>query len=313
MTTTLFLYVILYAAGLVFLIACAVRAVEYARLPLHLRWELYPVPHEEKERATHGGSYFEVPEWWKKPTPFNRFGELKAMLEEILFLKGLWEYKRKLWYRSYAFHLGLYFLIASAVTLFAGALLSFAAPQWWAGTIGVIVHVAYIATGLVGAALALLGAIGLLISRLKDPDLKPYTTPGDIFNLAFFIVTIGFLAFGYFLRPGQSLGALDLTRGIVTFNASLQVPAFLLIGLLLGAMLTVYVPMTHMAHFIGKYFTYHAVRWDDRPNFDGTRLERKVAEYLTYRPTWAAPHIGADGSKTWVDLAVSNPLQGGKK
>jgi nitrate reductase gamma subunit len=312
MTTTLLLYVILYAAGLIFIIACAVRAVEYARLPLHLRWELYPVPHEEKERARHGGSYFEAPEWWKKPASVNRLGELKAMLEEILLLKGLWEYKRKLWYRSYAFHLGLYFLITSAATLLAGALLSFAAPQWWAGTIGLIVHFAYMAAGFVGAVLAFLGAIALLISRLKDPDLKPYTTPGDIFNLAFFMVTIGFLALGYFLR-GQSLGALELTRGIVTFDTSLQVPVFLLIGLLLGAVLTVYIPMTHMAHFIGKYFTYHAVRWDDRPNFDGTRLERKVAEYLTYRPTWAAPHVGADGAKSWADLAVSNPVQGGKK
>ena len=26
-----------------------------------------------------------------------------------------------------------------------------------------------------------------------------------------------------------------------------------------------YIPLTHMSHFVGKYFTYHAVRWDDAP------------------------------------------------
>ena len=58
MVTTILLYSILYLAALVFLTACVVRAIGYARLPLHLRWELYPVPHEEKKRAEHGGAYF---------------------------------------------------------------------------------------------------------------------------------------------------------------------------------------------------------------------------------------------------------------
>ena len=53
--------------------------------------------------------------------------------------------------------------------------------------------------------------------------------------------------------------------------------------------------MTHMSHFIAKYFTYHAVRWDDRPSRQGSAFEKRIAEYLTYRPRWAAPHIGADG------------------
>jgi hypothetical protein len=84
------LYVLIYASALTFLIACIVRAVHYMRLPLHLRWDLYPVPHEESERAKHGGSYFESADWWKKPTTFNWAGELRSMLSEIIFQKGLW-------------------------------------------------------------------------------------------------------------------------------------------------------------------------------------------------------------------------------
>jgi hypothetical protein len=41
-------------------------------------------------------------------------------------------------------------------------------------------------------------------------------------------------------------------------------------------------------------------------------MEAKLAEYLTYRPTWAAAHVGANGKKTWADVATSNPAQGAK-
>jgi hypothetical protein len=71
--------------------------------------------------------------------------------------------------------------------------------------------------------------------------------------------------------------------------------------------------MTHMAHFIAKWFTYHAVRWDDRPNVPGGKLEHRIAACLAMRPTWAAPHIAADGTKTWGQLAAANPAGGKKK
>ncbi len=43
------------AFGIVMLIY---RARRIAKLPIHLRWELYPVPHE-KGRSHYGGSYME--------------------------------------------------------------------------------------------------------------------------------------------------------------------------------------------------------------------------------------------------------------
>ena len=42
-----------------FAAASAARAVRYARSPIHLRWEVYPVPHEAHDRAGHGGSSYE--------------------------------------------------------------------------------------------------------------------------------------------------------------------------------------------------------------------------------------------------------------
>jgi nitrate reductase gamma subunit len=313
MTSTAILYAILYAGGLVFVVASVIRAVGYARLPLHLRWELYPVPHEPRERAEHGGSHFEEGEWWTHPARINRGGELKFMFEEIVLLMGVWKHKRKMWYRSFPFHFGLYLLIGAAGLLLSSVLLSIGAPSFWAGGTGAILHHVYAVAGWMGAGLTLAGATALLGGRLADEDLKPYTTAGDIFNLSFFIATLGFLLAGYVLRPDKSFGAFALVRGALDFNTRLRVPFVLGTGLVLGALLVAYIPMTHMSHFIAKYFTYHAIRWDDQPNWKDSRLQETMAQYLTYRPTWAAQHIGGDGVRTWAQIASTNPAVGGKK
>ena len=38
-------------------------------------------------------------------------GELKVMVPEILFLVALKEHNKKLWYRSFPFHFGLYLVV----------------------------------------------------------------------------------------------------------------------------------------------------------------------------------------------------------
>jgi len=80
----------------------------------------------------------------------------------------------------------------------------------------------------------------------------------------------------------------------------------------MAALLAAYVPATHMSHFIAKYFTYHSVRWDDRPAGGNRRLQERFAEYLAYRPTWAARHVGADGQRTWADIAAGSPEESSK-
>ncbi len=106
-------YVAVYLGVLVFIIASVVRAGHFARLPRHLRWELYPVPHEAPARAAHGGSYFEQTDWWRHPRRPSLLGQGKAMLPEMLFLRSLWDLNRPLWLRSFPFHFGLYLLTGS--------------------------------------------------------------------------------------------------------------------------------------------------------------------------------------------------------
>lgn len=310
---TAILYVLVYLGIVVFLAASVARAMTYARQPLHLRWELYPVPHEDPARVGHGGSYFEESDWWTKPSRFNLIGEAKVMVPEILFLKGLWEFNRPLWYRSFPFHFGLYLLIGSVALLALGAVLALLAPSVMAGSLGVVLTSLYSLCGAVGAGMAVAGAFGLLLRRLRDPALRNYTATGDLFNLLFFIVALGLLIVGYAVRGPDYPGTLALATGLLTFNTSVQIPGLLAVSLMLCSLLVAYIPLTHMAHFVAKYFTYHSIRWDDMPMAKAEAMGKKLAEYLTFRPSWSAPHVGADGSKTWADIATTNPFSEERK
>jgi nitrate reductase gamma subunit len=310
---TVIVYVVMLGAALVFVIGSVARTIWYARHPIHLRWELYPVPHEDPRHVEHGGSYFEEVNWWTRPTRFNLFGEVRFMVPEIFFMKGLWEFNRAMWVRSFPFHFGLYLLIGTIGLVAVAPVLEFAAPGVTAGGLGTGLHWLYTVTGVSGAILAICGAAALLHRRLTAEDLKTYTTPGDLFNLCWFIAAFGCLLMGSLLKAPDSPSTVALVRAILTFDASVRIPGLMAVGLILSALLLAYIPFTHMSHFIGKFFTYHSVRWNDQPVRAGGRIEKRLAEYLTYKPTWAARHVGADGMKTWAEVATTNPAEAKKK
>jgi nitrate reductase gamma subunit len=309
---TFCLYGALLFGSAFFVVASLVRAVQYARLPLHLRWELYPVPHEGK-RARHGGSYFESAEWFAKVRHSSLLTELRFMTVEIVFLKALREFNRSLWWRSFPFHFGLYLLGTSCAVMLAATLASLVAPGLANSPAFLAAHWAYVAAGVAGTCLTLVGAGGLLHRRLTDPALRPSTTAGDLANLVFFLVALGLTGVGYVIRPSGAAGPVAILRGLLTWDQSLRVPGLLGIGLIASSLLVAYIPLTHMSHFVAKYFTYHQVRWDDATSHANPSLQARMAEYLTYRPTWSAPHVMADGRRTWGELASLNPAQRPKK
>lgn len=126
-------------------------------------------------------------DWWAKTPHFNLWGEVKAMAQEMVFLKGLWEFNRSLWFRSFPFHLGLYLTFGTIVLLTIQAGLAILLPQGLASTTAGFLSTLHIITGWLGAALTIAGAAALLWRRLSDEKLRVYTTAGDIFNLLFFI------------------------------------------------------------------------------------------------------------------------------
>ena len=57
------LALLVYVAVALFAAGNLYRILRIARMPAHLRWELYPVPKGTAARRRYGGSYFEASEW----------------------------------------------------------------------------------------------------------------------------------------------------------------------------------------------------------------------------------------------------------
>jgi nitrate reductase gamma subunit len=311
-------YLLAYAGIAVFVVAVLARIRMYSSMPMHLRWELYPVPHEAS-RAAHGGSYLEEVDWWLKPREVSKAAEAKAMATEIGFLEALHKHNRRLWRSSFPFHFGLYLSIAATVLMLAGGVLSRFAGGLMASGLGTVWRAGIVFTGALGSALVIFGALGLLSKRLSDPDLKDFTTPGDVFNLAFFVAAFGcaFATFVVFDRDFALAGR--FVQNLVTFDlqpvAAGGAATMLGISASLLAALVGYIPLTHMSHFVGKYFAYHSVRWGDAPNLKGGPQEPAIVANLMQKVTWSAPHIKSEGQKNWVEIATMDYQQygGGEK
>jgi nitrate reductase gamma subunit len=310
-------YVVVYTAFAVSVVSCCLRVVMWARLPMHVRWELYPVAHEA-ERSRYGGSYLEESDWWKQPRRVSLWGELKVMVPEILFLVALREHNRKMWLRSFPFHFGLYLTIgATGLALGTGGLQRLAPAALSAGRSGLL-QGSVVVIGAAGLGLALLGAVALLHRRLTAPELRDFTSAADLFNLGFFIVAFGCSLLTFALVDPTGADALRFAGNLVSFDLAPMPGAGLgawlrVASVLLLSGLVAYVPLTHMSHFIGKYFAYHAIRWNDAPNLPGGKQEAAIRALLGRPVSWAAPHIGGDGKKSWADVATSSGPEQNRK
>jgi nitrate reductase gamma subunit len=306
-------YIAAYIAIGAFAVIVLFRASMWAKMPMHLRWELYPVAHEAK-RAHYGGSYLEESEWWKKPREVSLWGELKVMIPEILFLVALKENNPKLWLRSFPFHFGLYLVAGCTFLMGVTGILYILSPALPGQGIGSILQYAIVILGCGGLCLGIIGALGLLQQRLSNQDLKDFTNPADLFNLVFFVIAFG-VAFVNFALFDQDYSKVTLfvqnllTGKMEAMPGTVIETALTAITVCLLSLLIFYIPLTHMSHFVGKYFAYHSIRWNDNPNLPGGKEERKINALLKQPISWAAPHIKADGTKNWVDVATELPKE----
>lgn len=304
-------YLVAYVAIAVFTIAVIVRFFMWTRMPIHVRWELYPIPHEGK-RAAHGGSFMEESEWWKKARKISLVAELRAMIAEIFFMVAVKEHNPRLWTRTYPFHFGLYLVIACTVLMLGSGAIGAVIPDILTGKLGAVLHYAILVCGAAGLCLGILGAFGLLVRRLSDPALRDYSSSADYFNLVFFIVAFGTALLSLILADNDFSRATAFCAGLVTFHfaplsSATGMETFLpMAAAVLLSLLVAYIPLTHMSHFIGKYFAYHAIRWNDAPNMPGGPREKEIQAVLSQKVTWAASHINGEGKKNWVDLATEN-------
>lgn len=292
------LVLVSYVLLLVFVVAFVYRSVKIARMPVHLRWELAPVPHE-KGKGHYGGSYLEEPEWWTKPREKDHLAELTYMVKEIAFLKALFEHNRPLWWFSFPFHAGLYLLSAMAGLLVIGGvagLAGFSMPEFLTTLIRVLAATGYLLGGL--------GALGVLFSRLFQPQLRSIATPLTFLNLFILLAFFVTGAWAVFSLPGLVGGLTGFLGALFSVNLEVQFPAILTAHLFLAGLFLAYLPFTPMMHFVAKYFTYHEIRWNDDPLVPGSKTDLEIQELLQQPVTWAGPHLRADGKRNWVDIAT---------
>ena len=288
-----------WGSVLLFVGVSAVKIFKLSRLPLNLRWEVYPLPHGPKERRRYGGSYMEETDWAQKPqTESFLLAELAEMGAEIFFLKRVREHNPYgLWPFSMAMHWGTYLLMGWAGLLVVERI---------AGGVGQAVVLAYLvnSVGVAAFVLGAFGSLGLAVKRASHADLRLYTAPVDYFNLLFMaaIFVSGLLSW---LADPALASHRAYVGGVLSFRP-VAIPFLTGLCFLLFELFLIYMPFSKLIHYFAKYFTIHLTLWEDSFRVKGSPVDEKVAAQLAYRVTWAGPHVAA--GKTWLEQA-----QGEKK
>jgi len=280
------------------------RSIKYARMPVHLRWELYPVPHEKGRK--YGGSYFEEPEWWTKPREKSILRDIIYIVKDYLTFAQYFKLNRGYWSVLYVWHVGFYLIVLFHGLVAVGALAMIGGVNEISSSTGsgLITFFYYLTlvTGITGFALGCLGSIGVLIRRLVDPDLRLFASAKNYFSYVFYFLVFlsGLISWGF-----DTSFALyrEFYHAVFTLDMGVAVDAALVGHAVLFALFLFYMPTTQAMHYATKFFAYFAVRWNDTPNFRGSKIERKVQELLKQPVTWSAPHIQT--GKDWVEVCTN--------
>jgi nitrate reductase gamma subunit len=301
------LQILTYVAGAILVIFLARKMLQYWTMPMHVRWELYPIPHEGK---AWGGSFYEELDHWRKERHKDHVSQYAFMIPEILFIKALHEDNRPLWRWTFPFHFGLYLCIGGLAFMVLMVLLNvFFGLETGASSLMSLLRALMMVFAVAGFILGTIGVIGLLIKRLTDPLLKDFTNPPDFLNLIWLgaIFITGILV--WYTDPNFQ-SSREFLAATLTFTARPELSAVQIINLLLFLGFIAYFPFTHMTHMISKYFMWDKVKWDDSPNVGDPGMDAKIKTYLSYPVSWSAVHIGSEGGgKTWADVATANPWE----
>lgn len=284
-----FLVVFAWSSVFIFVVGAAYKAIKFSTMPQNLRWEVYPVPHEEKEKRHYGGSYMEEMDWAKKPLHSSLAGELVEMGSEIFFLKRVREYNIfGLWPFSMAMHWGMYLLFGWMILLLVEAILKINA-------ISPITNIVGVASFILGA----FGCLTLIIKRATNNELSLYTAPVDYFNLLFMLSIFVTGIISWRVDPSFT-GPRSFVEGVIFFNLS-PVPSIVILNFLLFELFLIYMPFSKLLHYLAKYFNFHQSLWDDAFKTKDSPKDKKNLEQVGYKFLWAGPHSNPD--KTWLENA----------
>jgi nitrate reductase gamma subunit len=290
----------------VFVIAAySFKIAKYFRMPMHLRWELYPVPHEKGSR--YGGSYMEEVEWWTKPRSRQTFKNVLDMLKRYLFFGEYFRKVRGYWAGLYPWHTGFYLIVLfDGLTMLGGILLvtTGITISGTAGGFGAFLYYLTLVVAVVSFITGIIGSIILFIKRLADRDLKNYASPINYFNYLFFLLVFVSGLVSWVSFDTTLSGYREFWAGIFSYKYA-AVDAASLAHIILFSLFLIYLPFTRSTHYITKMLAFFSVRWDDRPNLRGSEIEGKVKKLLGQPVTWSAAHV--QSGSTWGEVAGGMP------
>jgi len=296
-----------YFAAALFLVKTVSTILKYSKLPRHLRWDLYPVPHQGPE----GSKYQKVDFSQIKPHS-SLFHELKEMGQEMLFIKKAYINNPKVWMGSFPLHAGVYLGLAWLLMLVVGAIMELNGVPVKADAQSVLSILVYYATLVAGAGSFIFGLCGSLVMlwlRTTDEDMRFMSDVLSFFNLAVMIFLFGSGLTAWGLTDASFQMIRQHVADLLMFKPGSVKEPLIILQMLSFCLFLIYLPFSRMMHFVGKYFFYHNIMWDDKMMKRNSAMENDIAAYLQYKITWAAPHIKKGGS--WVDQVSERPSKEG--
>ncbi|WP_312561335.1 hypothetical protein [Anaerospora sp.] len=299
---------LLYFALALFCFKTITTVLRFLRMPRHLRWDLYPVPHQGPE-----GSKYQKVDFGELKPHISLYHELKEMSQEMLFIKRAFIHNPKVWKGSFPLHMGLYLGVSWLVLLTVGAMLELNGIQVasTAATPVMLLYYLTLFTGIGSFVAGLYGSLVLLWLRTFDADLRFISDYVSFLNLALLICLFGTGLAAWGLADSSFAIIRQHVSGVLLLNPSAIPSPLSAASVLLFCLFLIYLPFSRMMHFVGKYFFYHNIMWDDEMMKGNRQMENDIAAYLDYRPTWSAPHILKGGS--WGEQAGGGLPQEGEQ
>ncbi|MRR18079.1 MAG: hypothetical protein EG826_16655 [Deltaproteobacteria bacterium] len=301
-----FLIVLTYIAYVFIVAVYTIKVRKWLKLPVHLRWDLYPVIHEEQYR--YGGSYYEKQEWWMQARPKNTGRSLWYALKDNFYMGEYFKRNRLYWFFLLPWHLGFIFIILFHITCFfaatamvGGITIAVDSPQL-AGQIFYGILMAFAVIAFIGGTF---GCIGMPIVRLVDRGLRSYAMPMNYFNYIFFLLVYASGLYSWIALDPTLAEYRAYWVGLITLTPPV-LNAATIFHIILFDIFLIYLPFTRSTHYITRLLAYFKIRWDDEPNFRGSTLEKQLNDLLAQRLSWDAPHITK--GKSWVEVALSSGL-----
>ena len=306
-------YVVAYIAIGIFVVAVLARFFMWAKMPMHVRWELYPVAHEAETRALRrllprGSRLVEEAagdlharraqgDDPGDPLPGRAQGAQPEALE-----------------RSFPFHFGLYLVIGATALMFGAASLGAICARRCRGRLRQLAC-RYVIMGLRLRRARLWrcsAPLGLLLRRLTDPELKDFTAPATSSTWSSSSSPSACALATFCWSTATSARACFSCYNLVTFKMGARCaapgPQALLptaTVVLLGAAGGLHPADPHVPLRRQVLRLPRDPLERRRPTSTGSDHEkRRSARCSSYPVSWAAPHIQGDGKKTWADVAT---------